>query len=72
MPECELTGTCIFFNDKMADMPSMASMMKNVYCKDKFETCARFQVVQAVGRAKVPSDLFPNQLDKAHEVITKG
>ena len=72
MADCELTGTCIFFNDKMADMPAMASMMKTVYCKDKYETCARYQVVQAVGRAKVPADLFPNQLDKACEVIKKG
>ena len=72
MAECELIGTCIFFNDKMADMPSMASMMKNVYCKDKYETCARFQIVKTIGRGKVPGDLFPNQLDKAQEVIKKG
>jgi hypothetical protein len=72
MSECELTATCIFFNDKMSDMPSMSSMMKSVYCKDKFDTCARFQVVKAVGRAKVPADLFPNQLDRAVTVIKQG
>ncbi len=72
MSECELTTTCIFFNDKMADMPSMSSMMKSVYCQDKHETCARFQVVKAVGRAKVPADLFPNQLDRAVHVIKQG
>ena len=72
MPECALTPGCIFFNDKMADMPAMSSMMKNIYCKDKFETCARFQVVQAVGREKVPADLFPNQLDRAVAVIKLG
>lgn len=72
MAECEMTATCIFFNDKMAGMPSMSSMMKTVYCQDKFKTCARFQVVQAIGRGKVPADLFPNQLDRAVDIIKQG
>jgi hypothetical protein len=72
MGECELTAGCIFFNDKMADMPSMASMMKSVYCKSDPDKCARYKVVKAVGREKVPADLFPNQVEKADAVINKG
>lgn len=72
MGECELTAGCIFFNDKMANMPSMTSMMKSVYCQSDPDKCARLMIVKAVGREKVPADLFPNQIDKAKEIIGKG
>jgi hypothetical protein len=29
-------------------------------------------IVKAVGREKVPTDLFPNQIEKAEAVINKG
>lgn len=72
MGECELIAGCIFFNDKMANMPSMTSMMKSVYCKSDPDKCARLMIVKAIGREKVPADLFPNQTDKAREIISKG
>ena len=72
MAECELIANCIFFNDKMADMPSMASMMKSVYCKSDPDKCARMMIVKACGCGKVPPDLFPNQTDKAKELISKS
>ncbi len=72
MKECELTAGCIFFNDKMANMPAMASMMKSVYCKSDPDKCARFMVVKGKGREKVPGDLFPNQIDKAREILNKS
>lgn len=71
MKECELTGTCIFFNDKMADMPSTAEIFKTLYCKNDFENCARMMVVKALGREHVPTDLFPNQSAKACDLIKK-
>lgn len=67
---CALTETCIFFNNKMANMPSMASMYKQRYCQDAFETCARYQVFKAVGRENVPADLYPNEADKVDEVVS--
>ena len=72
MGECSLTNGCIFFNDKMADMPSMTSMMKSIYCQTAPEKCARLMVVKAIGREKVPADLFPNQIERATEIIRKG
>ncbi len=71
MPECELTEGCIFFNDKMAAMPSMANMYKQRYCKEDFSACARYQVVKAVGSENVPTDLYPNDGDKVAAVIEK-
>ncbi|GAM09026.1 hypothetical protein OR1_01300 [Geobacter sp. OR-1] len=71
MSECELIKTCIFFNDKMADMPSTAEIFKNLYCKGEFNNCARMIIVKALGRGNVPPDLFPNQAEKALEIINK-
>ncbi|NCC06393.1 MAG: hypothetical protein EOM37_20620 [Proteobacteria bacterium] len=69
MPDCELTTKCLFFNDKMTNMPSTANMMKRKYCQGDFEQCARYIVCKALGRDKVPTDLTPSQVDKAKQII---
>ena len=69
MPDCECLAACPFFNDKMADMPSMAGIYKNKYCRGEFSSCARYMVSKALGRDKTPPDLFPNQLSRAQELI---
>ena len=72
MAECELLAGCIFFNDKMSNMPAMASIFKDKYCKDDNAECARYMVFKALGKEKVPPNLFPNMKDKAKEVISTG
>ncbi len=72
MADCELLKGCIFFNDKMADMPSTAEIIKTRYCKGDNQDCARYMVVQALGRGSVPENLFPNQTERAREIIRKG
>ncbi|RII25397.1 MAG: hypothetical protein CXR31_14490 [Geobacter sp.] len=69
MTDCELLKTCIFFNDKMQNMPSTAEVIKLRYCNGDYTDCARFTIFKAVGREKVPQDLFPNQIEKAREII---
>lgn len=69
---CALTETCIFFNDKMAKMPSMATMYKGRYCAEDFESCARYQVFAAVGRENVPKDMYPNELERVAPAITQA
>lgn len=72
MSECDLSSGCIFFNDKMENRPATADILKSRYCKDDFNNCARMIVVKALGRAKVPSDLFPNQLARAQDIVSIG
>lgn len=72
MPNCELLENCIFFNDRMANMPSTAQLIKLKYCTDDSLGCARLVVCKTLGREKVPPDLFPNQLERAREVIALG
>jgi len=69
MTNCELTDKCVFFNGHMANMPSTADMLKQMYCQKDFDKCARYMVVKAIGREKVPLDLFPNQTEKATTII---
>lgn len=67
--ECELLKGCIFFNDKMKDMPSTSLLYKVQYCRSDKSACARYQVYQARGREKVPADLFPNESDRVQAII---
>ena len=71
MAECTLLETCIFFNDKMSDMPSMANMYKQRYCKGDMMQCARYQVFKEVGRENVPTDLYPNDSDRVAVILAK-
>lgn len=66
--ECPFLKTCIFFQDKMNNMSATANVMKKRYCLGDNSQCARFMVAQRLGRDKVPTDLFPNQYDKAKKL----
>lgn len=65
---CELCDTCIFFNDRMPDMPGVAGYLKDKYCRNDFEACARFQIYKKFGRENVPDGLFPNEVDMVLEI----
>ena len=70
MANCELIEKCVFFNDKMGTMPGTAEMFKKKYCKEDNSNCARHMIVKAMGREKVPPNLFPNQTDEAKRIIS--
>ena len=72
MADCPLLSKCIFFNDKMANMPSVAEKIKERMCQGDNANCARFMVFSALGRERVPSDLFPRNVDRAKELIATG
>ncbi|MGB7848761.1 MAG: hypothetical protein WBL63_24330 [Candidatus Acidiferrum sp.] len=60
---------CPFFTDKMMAMPSVTNLMKETYCHGDKMQCARYQVSTA-GIAP-PLDLFPNDHDRAKEILGK-
>ncbi len=70
--DCQLLPTCAFFNDRMANMPSTADRFKQTFCRGDFGSCARFMIVKAIGREKVPADLFPNQQERAKAIIAQA
>jgi hypothetical protein len=70
--ECECLSECLFFNDKMEDMSmsSLASVYKKTYCFGDNSTCARHVVLVALGRERVPADMFPNEHDRAEAILS--
>ncbi|WP_455382847.1 hypothetical protein [Salinispira pacifica] len=72
MAECDCLPGCPFFHDRMQNMPALSGIMKKRYCLDDFMSCARHQVKEALGKEKVPGDLFPSQHERARTVIASG
>ena len=71
MANCECLEGCPFFNNTMANMPATALTFKKRYCQGDFLDCARHMVFRNLGNDKVPGDLFPNQVERAKEIISQ-
>jgi len=56
----------------MADKPGTANVMKQNYCRGNNKGCARYVVYKALGREKVPGDLYPIQVDRAKALLAGG
>jgi hypothetical protein len=69
MIDCEMLPSCPFFNETLPNMPAMAEYLKTLYCRIDFNKCARYMVRQALGKEKVPIDLFPDELERAKRLI---
>jgi hypothetical protein len=69
MAECICLPKCVFFNDKMAEMPITSDRMKHHYCLNDNSSCARFMVFSALGREYVPADLFPQNVERAQALL---
>ena len=67
MASCEKLKACLFFNDKLSNMPSVSGLLKDAYCLGDKEACARYQVSKA-GKP-VPQDLFPNDTTRARTIL---
>jgi len=69
MSECPNIATCPFFNDKLADRPATANLLKKSFCRSDYVTCARYIVSSRIGSTAVPADLFPNMGDRAKAIL---
>jgi len=72
MNECPRLSTCPFFNEKMKAKPGTTEMYKSMYCQKDYEKCARYLVFIALGKEKVPANLYPNEVDRAKQIIQEG
>ncbi len=55
----------------MANMPATSVLYKHRYCKGENSRCARLHVLEEAGPEAVPGDLFPNQWERAAEIIER-
>ena len=69
MVECDLSSTCPFFNDRLENMPTTATLLKQQYCEGDFEHCARFRVEAKLGSTSVPGSLFPEDGAIADRIV---
>lgn len=68
---CENLSKCPFYQGQMSMDSGLGSMCKKRYCEgDKF-LCARYIVSSKSGKEFVPSNLYPNMMDKANEILQK-
>lgn len=65
--KCEKIEKCPFFNEKLANMPSLTSVLKQRYCLENKEACARYMLVTA--DIEVPPTVFPQDVDRAKAII---
>lgn len=72
MPDCEKIQGCPFFNGRMETMPGSMENYKRMYCWGRFEDCARRRVALALGKEKVPSDLYPNDTSRAEKILREA
>jgi hypothetical protein len=53
----------------MSNMPMTTGVFKQKYCRGNNSKCARYIIFRALGKAKVPEDLFPNQITRIQEIF---
>jgi len=70
--KCEMLESCLFFNDKLGEMPTHARVFKRVYCAGDHQLCARYMVFTELGEAAVPEDLYPNNEFRARRMVKQG
>ena len=69
MAECDRLESCLFFNDKLEDVPAASTLLKQQYCQKDFEHCARHRVETKLGSTSVPPDLFPQESARADRIV---
>lgn len=69
MADCERLPGCPFFNDKMEAPPATVKWMKTYYCRGDNTKCARHMVLTKLGKPAVPSDLYPNDRERAVDIL---
>lgn len=69
MANCPCLPKCIFFNDKMANMPVAADQIKKKLCQGDNSDCARYMIFSKLGGERVPGDLFPRHVDRAKQIL---
>lgn len=69
MADCENLAGCPFFNNIIPNMPITAQYLKNTYCHGDSCQCARYMVCKALGKNKVPLELFPEESARAERII---
>ncbi len=72
MGECEFMEKCPFYNDKLGNVPEKVEELKVHYCRNNNLHCARYMVVNALGKDRMPVELYPHEKERAYTLIAAG
>jgi hypothetical protein len=67
--KCEILEFCPFYNERMQYLKSLSNKLKDKYCLGDKTICARYIMYSSLGKAKVPEDLYPFQIDIAKKLV---
>ncbi len=65
---CKNLDECPVFNF-LQDNPQKMHEVMEQYCKNDFESCARYKLAKVVGTNSVPLKLFPDMMSVADQII---
>jgi hypothetical protein len=68
---CELFDKCSFFINEIR-ITSIALRFKERYCLSCKEACALYMVYSSMGQHYIPKDLYPNEYDRALNIMAKS
>ena len=69
MGECDRLESCLFFNDRLDDIPDSVAIQKQQYCQGDYESCARHRVETKLGSTSIPPDLLPEESARADRIV---
>ncbi|MDM8538203.1 hypothetical protein QUF70_15730 [Desulfobacterales bacterium HSG17] len=69
--ECELYKACSFMQHEIKNSTIIKSFHEK-YCTTNKETCSRYMIAYECGLRFIPEDLFPNEYDKALQIISQN
>ncbi len=72
MAECEFIEKCPFFNDRLENKAVAIEDFKIRYCRENNLNCARYMVANALGKEKMPPNLYPHEKEVAYLLIAQG
>jgi len=72
MAKCVYMKECLFFNSNELKKPVTEEVLKNEFCKNNYFDCARYILMQNAPGIQVPNDLYPNQKERASQIIASS
>ena len=72
MGQCEIIEECPFYQGELADKGVDVDELKEKYCRNNSLNCARYMIVQSVGKEHMPADLYPHEKAVAYGVIAEN
>ncbi len=72
MAQCEKLEKCPFYQGYMDMEVGLGAMYKKKYCESDKMSCARYQIVTALGPEFVNNSIYPNMNALANKLIAEN